>query len=158
MKREERNNDENPDRSDPWKRDKQNNDKSKKKDINVSIGDQMKAYSSRQKMFSYNIEKCENKYDPMHPDRRLKMNDALFFLKDKKGKVWCFNLITLWPKFEVANSYDVEGIYRHYGNVLLTVIDTKETEFEISIEIFVRLKKAYYKYAHNIVWNPEIFR
>jgi hypothetical protein len=131
-------------------------DKPKQKKYSVDAAqDQMKAYAMRQKSFYSYIGECQNNYDPIFPDRKLKMNDALYFLHDKNQRRWCFNLVTLWPKFEATNSYDIEKLYRDYGNIILTILDTKETEFQINIQVFVRLKKTYYKYAHNIDWNPQ---
>lgn len=155
MKRDDRENQDNDDF------DQQKDDFKKSKYIEAKIrlqqdawDDQMQAYMLRQKVFFSHIEKCVNDYDPIYPDRKLKMNDALFFLYDKNGRRWCFNLITLWPKFEATNSYDIERLYSHHGNILLSTLDTKETEFHITIRQFVYLKKSYYKYAHNIDWNP----
>ena len=157
MKREERNNDDGfdaNDRNDPWKKGKQTY-KNQSAKMSETANDQFEAYKLRQKTFEYHIKECVNKYDPIYPDRRLKLNDALYLLYDKNGKKWCFNLITLWPKFEVTNSYDIEGIYRHFGNIIMTLLDTKDAEFEITVKVFINIKKAYYKYAHNIDWNPK---
>lgn len=118
--------------------------------------DQLQSYSMRQKLFHSKFSECKNETDPIFPDRKLKMNDALFFLYDKNNKKWCFNLVTLWPKFEATNSYDIEKLYRDYGNIILTILDTKDAEFIITIKDFVMLKHDFYKYAHNIEWRPPI--